>query len=99
MIDIYLDVTHTVLARQGCLEALPSRRYGRCANPTSRAMETLMSTNNTYLAVFLGSKSSARRLAWDAMPDADRRPKEREGMEAWKAWMGKHQAAIVAMGG
>jgi len=58
-----------------------------------------MSTNNTYLAVFLGSKTSARRRDWDAMPEADRRPKEREGMEAWKAWMGKHQAAIVAMGG
>src|SRR5580658_6354505 len=67
--------------------------------PHTPSKETPMSTNNTYLAVFLGSKSSARRLAWDAMPDADRRPKEREGMEAWKAWMQKHQAAIVTMGG
>jgi len=58
-----------------------------------------MSTNNTYLAVFLGSKTSARRAAWDALPEAERRAKEREGMTDWKAWVEKHQAAIVAMGG
>jgi hypothetical protein len=58
-----------------------------------------MSTNNTYLAVFLGSKSSARRAAWDALPEADRRAKEQQGMAAWKAWVDKHHAAIVTMGG
>jgi hypothetical protein len=58
-----------------------------------------MSTNNTYLAVFLGSKTSPRRVAWDALPEGDRRSKEREGMAAWKAWVEKHQAAIVGMGG
>src|SRR5213082_3655514 len=58
-----------------------------------------MSTNNTYLAVFLGSKTSPRRVAWDALPEGDRRAKEREGMAAWKAWVEKHQAAIVTMGG
>jgi len=58
-----------------------------------------MSTNNTYLAVFLGSKTSPRRAAWDALPEGDRRAKEREGMAAWKAWVEKHQSSIVAMGG
>jgi hypothetical protein len=58
-----------------------------------------MSTNNTYLAVFLGSKSSPRRAAWDALPEGDRRAKEREGMAAWKAWVDKHHAVIVSMGG
>jgi hypothetical protein len=58
-----------------------------------------MSTNNTYLAVFLGSKTSPRRVAWDALADGDRRAKEREGMAAWKAWVEKHHAAIVSMGG
>ena len=58
-----------------------------------------MSTNNTYLAVFLGSKTSPQRVAWDALPEADRRAKEREGMAAWKAWVEKHQSVIVAMGG
>ena len=58
-----------------------------------------MSTNNTYLAVFLGSKSSPRRTAWDALPEADRRAKEREGIAAWKAWVETHHAAIAGMGG
>jgi hypothetical protein len=58
-----------------------------------------MTTNNAYLAVFLGSKTSTRRAAWEALPEAERRAKEREGMMAWKAWVEKHQDAIVAMGG
>jgi hypothetical protein len=58
-----------------------------------------MSTNDLYLAIFLGSKTSPRRAAWDALPEADRRTKEREGMAAWKAWVEKHHAAIVTMGG
>ena len=58
-----------------------------------------MSTNNTYLAVFLGTKSGPQRAAWDALPEADRRAKEREGIAAWKAWAAKHHADIVDMGG
>jgi hypothetical protein len=61
--------------------------------------ESIMSANGTYLAVFLGSKSSPRRAAWDALPEGERRMKEQEGIAAWKAWVEKHQAAIVAMGG
>ena len=56
-----------------------------------------MSTNDTYLAIFLGSK--ARMDAWRALPDEERKPREREGMAAWKAWVEKHQGEIVAMGG
>ena len=58
-----------------------------------------MSTNNTYLAVFCGTKTSPRRVAWDALPESDRRAREREGIAAWKAWVERHQNAIVAMGG
>ena len=58
-----------------------------------------MSTNNIYLAVFLGNKNSPRFAAWMALPEAERRAKEREGMFAWKGWVEKHHAAIVAMGG
>ncbi|MEP6549257.1 MAG: hypothetical protein ABJD53_17495 [Gammaproteobacteria bacterium] len=58
-----------------------------------------MSTTTTYLAVFLGSKTGPRRAAWDALPEADRRAAERQGMAAWKAWVEKHAAVIVAMGG
>jgi hypothetical protein len=58
-----------------------------------------MSTNTDFLAVFLGSKTSPRWVAWVALPEADRRAKEREGMAAWKAWVEKHGDVIVAMGG
>jgi hypothetical protein len=58
-----------------------------------------MSTSNIYLAVFIGSKSGPRRAAWDALSESDRRAKEREGIAAWQAWVEKHQAAIVTMGG
>jgi hypothetical protein len=44
-----------------------------------------MSTNNTYLAIFLGSKTGPRAVAWNALPEAERRAREREGMAAWKA--------------
>jgi hypothetical protein len=58
-----------------------------------------MSTNDTYLAVFLGSKTSPRMKAWMELPEAERRAKEHKGIAAWKAWVEKHQAALVAMGG
>lgn len=58
-----------------------------------------MHANDTYLAMFLGSKTSPRRAAWDALPEAERRAKERAGVAAWKAWAEKHRASIVGMGG
>ena len=58
-----------------------------------------MSTNDTYLAVFLGGKNNSRMQAWMALPEAERRAREQEGMAAWKAWVEKHQAAVSAMGG
>ena len=58
-----------------------------------------MTMNNTYLAVFLGSKTSKKMTAWNALPEAERRAKERDGITAWKAWLEKHQGAIVGMGG
>jgi len=58
-----------------------------------------MSSTDTYLAVFLGSKTSAKMAAWNALPEAERQAKGMQGMAAWKAWVEKHQAALVAMGG
>jgi hypothetical protein len=58
-----------------------------------------MSTNDTYLAVFLGSKTSPRMTAWMALPEAERRAKEQEGIAAWKAWVERHRAVVSAMGG
>jgi hypothetical protein len=58
-----------------------------------------MSANDTYLAVFVGSMNNPKMAAWNALPEAERRAKEQQGMKAWKAWVEKHQDAIIAMGG
>jgi hypothetical protein len=58
-----------------------------------------MTTNDTYLAVFVGSKTSPQMKAWMAMPEAERRTKEQEGMAAWHAWLKKHQGIVATMGG
>lgn len=58
-----------------------------------------MSPTGTYLAIFLGSKNDGKWKAWNALPAAERNGKEQEGMAAWTAWVEKHQADIVAMGG
>ena len=56
-------------------------------------------SNDTYLAIFLGSQTGAKFAAWNALSPADRQAKEREGIAAWKAWVAKHQGAILEMGG
>jgi hypothetical protein len=58
-----------------------------------------MSTNNTYLAVFLGSKTSPRMTEWNALSEGEREAKKQEGIAAWKSWSEKNQATIVSMGG
>jgi hypothetical protein len=58
-----------------------------------------MSTNDTYLAVFLGSKTSTKWAAWNALSETERKARETQGMAAWKAWVEKHHAALVSMGG
>jgi hypothetical protein len=37
--------------------------------------------------------------AWLALPEAERRAREQQGMAAWKAWVETHKAALVEMGG
>jgi hypothetical protein len=56
-------------------------------------------TANTYLAIFLGSKTSPKMAEWNALPEEERLAKQHEGIAAWKAWMEQHQSAIVALGG
>ncbi len=58
-----------------------------------------MTKSTAYLAVFLGSKTSARMQAWMALPEGERRTKEQQGIAAWKAWVQQHQAAVATMGG
>ncbi len=58
-----------------------------------------MNAKNTFLAVFLGSKTNPQMTAWNALPETERLAKQQEGIAAWKAWVEKHQTAIVGMGG
>ena len=58
-----------------------------------------MSTNDTFLAIFLGNKSSPRMAAWNALSEEARNAKMQEGMAAWGAWLEKHHGAIAGMGG
>ncbi|HWP61268.1 MAG TPA: hypothetical protein VN495_01560 [Candidatus Paceibacterota bacterium] len=46
-----------------------------------------------YLAIFLGTKEAM--ATWMAMPEADRKAKEKEGMMAWGKWMEDHKEAVV----
>jgi hypothetical protein len=32
-------------------------------------------------------------MAWNSLPEAERRAKEREGIAAWRAWVEKHHGA------
>jgi len=58
-----------------------------------------MSTNDNYLAIFVGSKTSARMKAWNALSESERAAKQKEGGAAWGGWMAKHGASVVAGGG
>lgn len=58
-----------------------------------------MSTNDTYLAVFLGDRTSPQMTEWNALSEKDRQARQQEGIAGWKSWMEKHHAAIVGTGG
>ena len=55
--------------------------------------------SDTYLAVFVGSKTSAKMAAWNALSETERKAREKAGIAAWKAWVEKHQHALAEMGG
>lgn len=52
-----------------------------------------------YLAVFLGAKDSPAMKDWLALPEDERRTRERDGIAAWHAWVDRNRDAIVEMGG
>jgi hypothetical protein len=59
----------------------------------------MSSNSNTFLAVFLGSKTSPQMTAWNALPEAERQAKMQQGLAAWHGWVDKHKGAIVELGG
>lgn len=58
-----------------------------------------MSIETTFLAVFLGSKSSPRMAERNALPESERTARERDGMAAWKRWAEINDAGIAGAGG
>jgi hypothetical protein len=51
-----------------------------------------------FMAVFTGNTAARERSGWDALSDAERSRREKEGIDAWMAWGEKHKAAIVENG-
>jgi hypothetical protein len=51
-----------------------------------------------FLAVYTGATSARERSGWDQQSDAERKAREKAGLEAWMAWGEKHKAAIVENG-
>ena len=54
---------------------------------------------DTFLAVFVGSKTNPRMQAWQAMPEAEQQAKMKEGIAAWHVWMEKNKDALAFPGG
>ena len=57
-----------------------------------------MSESKNFLAVFLGSPDDNMMQKWNALPEAERNQKMKEGTSAWYAWVEKHKDAVVVMG-
>jgi hypothetical protein len=52
-----------------------------------------------FLAIYTGSTSAQQRSGWEALSEADRHKRMKQGMDAWMAWGDKHREAIVVQGG
>jgi hypothetical protein len=52
-----------------------------------------------FMAIYTGTTSAQERSGWDQLSDADRKQREKDGMDAWMAWGEKHKGAIVQNGG
>lgn len=51
-----------------------------------------------FLAVYIGTASSLEKSGWNAKDAAAREQLERQGMEAWEAWVIENRASIVDHG-
>jgi hypothetical protein len=52
-----------------------------------------------FLAIYIGTEDALRRSNWNNLSDAERKAREKAGMEAWAAWGKKHGAVVVEQGG
>jgi hypothetical protein len=51
-----------------------------------------------FLAIYLGSKDSPALKRWNAMPETERKERQRMGVEAWMRWGSDHENSIVDVG-
>jgi len=51
-----------------------------------------------YLAIFTGTPESRAASGWDALPDDQRKAREREGIAAWKQWMTSNSGIVQEQG-
>lgn len=51
-----------------------------------------------FLAIYLGSQDSAAFKQWNAMNEAERKDRQRSGMEAWMRWGNEYAKAITDTG-
>ena len=51
-----------------------------------------------FLAVYTGNPASVERKGWNAMPEAQRKAREKQGMAAWHKWVETHKSSILDTG-
>jgi hypothetical protein len=51
-----------------------------------------------FLAIYLGTPDSAAFKQWKALGEAERKERERSGVQAWMRWGEEHRTSIVDMG-
>jgi hypothetical protein len=52
-----------------------------------------------FLGVYIGMADAREKAGWDKLEPAELEKRQGAGIEAWKDWMAKHQAAVVEVGG
>jgi hypothetical protein len=52
-----------------------------------------------FLAIYLGSGSSAKRSSWNALDETTRQARQEAGIRAWQDWMATHAPSVVETGG
>lgn len=51
-----------------------------------------------FLAVYIGTEASHKASGWDALSEADRQARQKQGVQAWGAWVQTHREAILEVG-
>jgi hypothetical protein len=51
-----------------------------------------------FLAIYLGSSASPAFAQWRAMPEEERKGRQRSGVEAWMRWGKLHERSIADRG-